>query len=564
MKDSLQVLLIFFIMLYSAMLGFLALRLRGLKKFGLREKVAKIFYLSILVFVKLRLIGLIILLSCYDVIEENLEFLVIEVPHAASLLPFILLAIIKLEKTYEAHISSHVSKTFIANTKKKSRIQSFKPAILVYVGVLYLGFTILIVLCLVNVIDQKIIDTFLGCFDITVSIALLIFAIILQKKFSGMPTKSEKWGKVMKKINAVTIFWITGRTLRSILDIISFITQNSQTNKVFHANVSITGLIFGLISVFLTEVFNIALTIDYSFFSIFVHEKVEFVKSEQPKDRPMRKTAGRMSMVELNPYIEENEIETIEEIAGRNNGLGKIYKAKHLEKNIAYRKIMISNISTYVAEEINEEVESYKQLCISGLVRVRAIVLNQTTVGFAYRFYNTSLYNALHISKLQMDFQKKLAILGQIAEILSDIHSEDKVHGHLTSHNIFLDGDEILISDLGFHKLKKYVGIKNNYSYKSAWSSPEILKDTRLTPANLHYSCDVYSFGMICWEILTENEPFPQYTVDQIRKKVVEEGSRPMIPTGLDKNLVRVIQSCFNEDFNTRPEMSMLTNLLSY
>lgn len=563
MKKDELVLLTFFLLLYIAMLALLTIRIRRLKNFGKRNKVPKVFFLSVFCFIVLRIIGIIILLGSGDNIDHRVAYLFIELPHAFAIVPFILLGIIKLEKTYEGHMSSHINKTFIGDSKKKSRVQSFKPAIIAYVSVLFVGFTILIALYFAGIVGGVVLDTYLGCFDITVSTAILVLAIILHTKFSGVPTKSEKWAKILKKINAVTIFWIAGRTLRSVYDIISFMSISSQSSNIFNESISITNFVLGLVVVFVTEVLNVMLTIDYSFFSIFVQEKQEKIKGQEG-ERQMKRTTVRMSMVSMNPYIEDKEIDVIEEIVGRVSGLGKMYKANYLGRVIAYRKILISNVSTYVTEEIQEEVESYKKLCIPGIVRVAAIVLNQTTVGFVYQLYQSSLYNSLHITKTQFDFQKKVNILGKIAEILSDIHTEGKVHGHLTSHNIMLNGDEVIISDLGFHKLKKYIGIKNNYSYKSAWSSPEILKDSRLTPANLHYSCDVYSFGMVCWEVLTENEPFPQYSIEQVRKKVVEEGSRPKIPTELNENLARVIQSCFNEDFNTRPEMNLLTGLLNY
>ena len=561
-RDEL-ILLVFFLLLYVAMLVLLSIRIRRLSYFGKRNKVPKVLYLSIFCFIVLRIIGIIIILGSGDSIDDRVAYLFIELPHAFSIVPFILLGIIKLDKTYEGHISSHISKTFIADTEKKSRLRSFKPAIIAYVSILFVGFSALICLYLADFVDGIVLDTYLGCFDITVSVAILVLAVILHTKFSGVPTKSEKWAKILKKIRAVTIFWIAGRTLRSVYDIISFVSTSSQSSNIFNGSINLTNFILGLISVFVTEILNIVLTIDYSFFSIFVQEKQEKIKTPQ-SDTQMRRTAVRMSMVSMNPYIEDQEIEILEEVVGRVSGLGKMYKAKYLNRDIAYRKILISNVSTYVTEEIHEEVESYKKLCIPGIVRVEAVVLNQTIVGFAYRLYPNSLYNTLHIAKTQLDFKKKVNILGKIAEVLSDIHIEGKVHGHLTSHNVMLNGDEVLISDLGFHKLKKYIGIKNNYSYKSAWSSPEMLKDPRLTPGNLHCSCDVYSFGMICWEVFTENEPFSQFSIEQVRKKVVEEGSRPKIPTELNENLARVIQSCFNEDFNTRPDMNMLTGLLNY
>ena len=41
------------------------------------------------------------------------------------------------------------------------------------------------------------------------------------------------------------------------------------------------------------------------------------------------------------------------------------------------------------------------------------------------------------------------------------------------------------------------------YTYKSGWSSPEILKEKRLTPVKAMETDDIFSFGMIVWEIFS-------------------------------------------------------------
>ena len=569
MEGAAVVLLLIYIVLYSSMLLVLLIRSKSFKYFGKRNKEARTFYLTVILFLSVRVIGLAIVLALSRQVGKRFTFIMLELPRAASIIPFVCLAIIKLNKTYEGHMTSHIKTTFVQDSNKKSSIHKFKPAILAYVIVFVIGFVTLMALFLAGVVDGKVLDIFTGCFDISISISLLIFAIVLHKKFSGVPTKSERWMKVLKKLNFVTVFWITGRTAKSILDILSFMSVTAQVTIIF-GDSNLAEVVYILIAIFITEILNIMLTIDYAFFSMFIDkEKYEEVKKtreskEHPTEQNMTTKLNRLSMVSHNPYIDDKSIELLEEITGRLNSLGKMYKATHIGRPIAYRKIMISNISTYVTEEVQQEVETYQRICISGLVRVTAIVLNGNTVGLAYPYYEHSLYKLLHIDSKKFTFNEKLVILTKIAEILTEIHNEGKVHGHLTSHNILFENSEPLISDLGFHKLKKYIGIKSNYNYKSAWSSPEILKDSRSTPQNLMPMSDVYSFGIICWEIFTENEPFPQFTIDQVKKKVVEERVRPMIPSDLNIELARFVQSCFNEDPNTRPESNSLVNLINY
>lgn len=74
------------------------------------------------------------------------------------------------------------------------------------------------------------------------------------------------------------------------------------------------------------------------------------------------------------------------------------------------------------------------------------------------------------------------------------------------------DGYNSCITDMGFHKVKKYAAIMFSYTYKSGWSSPEIIKDRRLIPVKTHESDDIYSLGVLFWEIMSGQEPFAGYT----------------------------------------------------
>lgn len=54
------------------------------------------------------------------------------------------------------------------------------------------------------------------------------------------------------------------------------------------------------------------------------------------------------------------------------------------------------------------------------------------------------------------------------------MHSYGLVHGHITSRNILLLGEQIFIGDYGMFKMKNYAGM-SWYKNKSAYSSPQVL-----------------------------------------------------------------------------------------
>lgn len=106
----------------------------------------------------------------------------------------------------------------------------------------------------------------------------------------------------------------------------------------------------------------------------------------------------------------------------------------------------------------------------------------------------------------------------------------------MTSHNVFVEinkrGNKIFdvkvkISDLENMDFMDYANQFFDYRISSVWSPPEILKSYKRMPEDYHF-IDVYSFGMILWELWHEAIPFDNDMVEA-QKYVVNEESRPKI-----------------------------------
>ena len=75
--------------------------------------------------------------------------------------------------------------------------------------------------------------------------------------------------------------------------------------------------------------------------------------------------------------------------------------------------------------------------------------------------------------------------------------------------------------------LYKYASTFYNYKNISVWSSPEALKAGKKVEG-LGPETDVYSFGMILWELWHETVPFDN-DVALCQQYVIQEDARPMI-----------------------------------
>lgn len=73
---------------------------------------------------------------------------------------------------------------------------------------------------------------------------------------------------------------------------------------------------------------------------------------------------------------------------------------------------------------------------------------------------------------------------------------------------------------------------------------------------------DVYSFGMILWEILSMQKPFAGMNRDEFYDLVVRGGHRPDIGKRIPEEVAKLIRSCWDTDPSRRPNFQDISNSL--
>lgn len=76
-------------------------------------------------------------------------------------------------------------------------------------------------------------------------------------------------------------------------------------------------------------------------------------------------------------------------------------------------------------------------------------------------------------------------------------------------------------------------------------------------------SVDVYSFGVIFWQILSGSMPFKSMSKKGYMEKVVVGGQRPKVDVNWSPRLKTLLESCWLEDKNQRPDFSVILDELN-
>ena len=73
---------------------------------------------------------------------------------------------------------------------------------------------------------------------------------------------------------------------------------------------------------------------------------------------------------------------------------------------------------------------------------------------------------------------------------------------------------------------------------------------------------DIYSFGMILWQLLTGEPPFNGLSREEYMMRVVRGGVRPPVPTSAPADLVHLIRTCWDANPDRRPSASSIIKQL--
>ena len=132
------------------------------------------------------------------------------------------------------------------------------------------------------------------------------------------------------------------------------------------------------------------------------------------------------------------------------------------------------------------------------------------------------------------------------------------VHGHLTPYNILIDKNKnIVLSDYYFQALRKKMVYSQEYIMWGQYSAPEILASDRITRFNNH--SDIYSLGVIFWEMLAQIEPFGGQPMEKLNDVVGVKKLRPKINVDVWTNqIVDLVNSCWSDDLMVRPTSAAL------
>lgn len=242
----------------------------------------------------------------------------------------------------------------------------------------------------------------------------------------------------------------------------------------------------------------------------------------------------------------------------------RIYRGIYKQRAVAVKMVRIPERDearrAVLEDQFNSEVAFLSRLYHPNIVQfiaackkppVYCIITEYMSQGTLRMYLNKKDPYSLSsetILKLALDISRGMEYL----------HAQGVIHRDLKSQNLLLNDEmRVKVADFGTSCLETACQATKGNKGTYRWMAPEMTKEKPYTR-----KVDVYSFGIVLWELTTCLLPFQGMTPVQAAYAASEKNLRPPLSTSCSPVLNNLIKRCWSANPARRPEFSYIVSVL--
>ncbi|XP_022748519.1 serine/threonine-protein kinase STY46-like isoform X2 [Durio zibethinus] len=238
---------------------------------------------------------------------------------------------------------------------------------------------------------------------------------------------------------------------------------------------------------------------------------------------------------------------------------GDLYKGTYCSQEVAIKVLKPERINTDMQKEFAQEVFIMRKVRHKNVVQFIGACTKPPGLCIVTEFMSGgSVYDYLHKQKGVFKLPSLLKVAIDVSKGMNYLHQNNIIHRDLKAANLLMDENEVVkVADFGVARVKAQSGVMTAETGTYRWMAPEVIEHKPYD-----HKADVFSFGIVLWELLTGKVPYEYLTPLQAAVGVVQKGLRPTIPKHTNPKLTELLERCWQQDPALRPDFSEIIGIL--
>nr|CAB3455453.1 unnamed protein product [Digitaria exilis] len=297
-------------------------------------------------------------------------------------------------------------------------------------------------------------------------------------------------------------------------------------------------------------------------------EEHETKKSEQGLPKTVALGRDLTSNVQI---ISNEDLEDLREMGS--GAFGTVFHGKWKGTDVAIKRIknscfmLPSPQADKLITEFWREAAIISKLHHPNILALYGVVNNGpgATLATVTEFMvNGSLKKVLIRKDKYLDWRKRIMIAMDAAIGMEYLHSKDIVHFDLKCDNLLVNVKDpsrpiCKVADFGLSKMKQATLVSGGMRGTLPWMAPELLT---MGGTKVSEKIDVYSFGIVMWEILTGEDPYDGMHYGGVIGGILSNTLRPPVPASCHPEWKRLMEQCWSTEPERRPSFTEIASRL--
>ncbi|XP_019072203.1 serine/threonine-protein kinase STY17 isoform X4 [Vitis vinifera] len=238
---------------------------------------------------------------------------------------------------------------------------------------------------------------------------------------------------------------------------------------------------------------------------------------------------------------------------------GDLYKGTFCSQDVAIKVLKTQHLNEDMWREFSQEVYIMRKVRHKNIVQFIGACTRPPSLCIVTEFmFGGSVYDFLHKQKGSFKLPSLLKVAIDVSKGMNYLHQNDIIHRDLKAANILMDENKVVkVADFGVARVQAQSGVMTAETGTYRWMAPEVIEHKPYD-----HKADVFSFGIVLWELLTGKLPYEHLTPLQAAVGVVQKGLRPTIPSHTYPSLVKLIKRCWHQEPSLRPEFTEIMEIL--